>query len=153
MTRYAALTDEQKAQRKAYVKEWCRKNPDKKKAYQQTHLAKNREALNERSRRRRQNHPEKTRWSSLRAMRKRAGVHPDDLTGETRDGPCEICGQHAAPLAFDHSHTTHRYRGWLCSQCNQALGMLQDSPAILASAIAYLQQTAPATQLNREIPR
>jgi hypothetical protein len=41
-------------------------------------------------------------------------------------------------LAIDHCHQTNRIRGLLCSNCNRALGLFRDSPAILQKAIDYL---------------
>lgn len=38
----------------------------------------------------------------------------------------------------DHCHTTGEVRGLLCSQCNTALGLLQDDPTALERAIQYL---------------
>ena len=58
-------------------------------------------------------------------------------------GGCEICGTSfgsdfkAAPR-YDHDHATGKFRGWLCHQCNVALGHFRDSPAILRAAAAYL---------------
>jgi Recombination endonuclease VII len=40
---------------------------------------------------------------------------------------------------LDHCHTTMQVRGWLCSPCNRALGMLQDDPAVLRAAADYLE--------------
>jgi hypothetical protein len=57
-------------------------------------------------------------------------------------GVCAICGRTPSPnrrLAVDHCHDTGSLRGLLCSNCNTALGQLDDAPARLAKAIAYLQ--------------
>lgn len=44
-----------------------------------------------------------------------------DATGDTKHGPCEICGK-ACNLCYDHNHATGEFRGWLCSHCNLILG-------------------------------
>lgn len=44
-----------------------------------------------------------------------------NANGETRRGPCEICG-HVRNLRYDHDHVTGQFRGWLCNWCNLALG-------------------------------
>lgn len=41
-------------------------------------------------------------------------------------------------LAVDHDHRTDIIRGLLCHRCNTALGLFNDSPNLLAVAIAYL---------------
>ncbi len=41
---------------------------------------------------------------------------------------------------MDHCHESGRFRGWLCSACNSALGHAKDSPHHLQAAIAYLEK-------------
>lgn len=50
---------------------------------------------------------------------------------------CEICYA-ARALVRDHDHESGKARGWICSQCNQGLGMFKDDPNILEMAIVYL---------------
>jgi hypothetical protein len=40
---------------------------------------------------------------------------------------------------LDHDHATGKFRGWLCSRCNGAIGMLKDDPALADAAAAYLR--------------
>lgn len=79
-----------------------------------------------------------TRTLRRKAVRKASGVHPDDLTGETKTGPCYngAC-DYVGPLHFDHSHDNGRFRGWLCPGCNRALGIMKDSPARLRGLAEY----------------
>jgi len=42
------------------------------------------------------------------------------------------------PWHLDHDHSTGKFRGYLCNNCNVGLGMLQDCPVVLDKAIAYL---------------
>jgi Recombination endonuclease VII len=42
-------------------------------------------------------------------------------------------------LSVDHDHETGKVRGLLCSNCNTALGLIQDNPALLRKALAYLE--------------
>ncbi len=41
-------------------------------------------------------------------------------------------------LHLDHCHKTGKFRGWLCNRCNQALGLLDDSPAKLLALAAFV---------------
>lgn len=68
----------------------------------------------------------------------RKGIQYDGDLGETRVGPCEICGEHANPLHFDHDHATMQFRGWLCSPCNRGLGEFRDDVPRLRAALDYL---------------
>lgn len=60
-------------------------------------------------------------------------------------GGCAICGSPTARrtgnlnFIVDHEHATGVVRGLLCHPCNSGVGLLQDSPDTLASAIRYLQ--------------
>jgi hypothetical protein len=62
-----------------------------------------------------------------------------------QDGRCAICrrklllrSKHARAAHLDHKHGTKQVRGWLCSRCNTALGLLGDKPARLIKAVQYL---------------
>lgn len=62
---------------------------------------------------------------------------------EAQDKRCAICRHHprtAADFVIDHNHKTGVVRGLLCSKCNTALGMFQDSPDVLDAAIEYLEE-------------
>jgi hypothetical protein len=58
-------------------------------------------------------------------------------------GVCKICykPQRGKSLAIDHCYTTFKVRGLLCENCNQGLGRFKDDPAILHSAILYLEES------------
>jgi Recombination endonuclease VII len=78
------------------------------------------------------------------------------LTGEEyatllgkQGGGCAVCGQKEThryksgklkDLSVDHDHTTGAIRGLLCFNCNQGIGRLQDSPALLRKAAEYLEK-------------
>ena len=68
--------------------------------------------------------------------------------GRPRPTGCEICGARTeSKLQFDHDHACCRkgcaacFRGWLCGDCNSALGFAKDSTDRLISMVAYLLRT------------
>ena len=65
---------------------------------------------------------------------------------EKQKWKCAICNtfgfkmldNHISGLNCDHDHKTGRVRGLLCHNCNRGLGLFQDNPDYLQSAIEYL---------------
>ena len=58
-----------------------------------------------------------------------------------QNGVCAICFQPCKSkkgLAVDHNHKTGKVRGLLCANCNGAIGMLQEDPAIIDRAKEYI---------------
>lgn len=54
---------------------------------------------------------------------------------------CECCSKkQKRALALDHCHVTGKFRGWLCSNCNAALGLLGDNAIGVRSALVYLEK-------------
>jgi Recombination endonuclease VII len=47
-------------------------------------------------------------------------------------------GQKSTRWVLDHDHETHRFRGWLCHNCNMGIGAFKDNHQILKRAIEYL---------------
>jgi hypothetical protein len=57
-------------------------------------------------------------------------------------GVCEICGkepQKPQRLVLDHCHANGRFRGFICSQCNIAIGMAADSADRLRKMADYVE--------------
>lgn len=52
---------------------------------------------------------------------------------------CECCGKEKK-LVLDHCHETGQFRGWLCHQCNMAIGNLGDNISGLMNAVLYLDK-------------
>ena len=78
------------------------------------------------------------RWNDKRLIAKHKVTR-------ARPNNCEICGRRDVEqghrmrtLCLDHDHNTGLFRGWLCRQCNSALGLVKDNPVILERLIAYL---------------
>lgn len=62
-----------------------------------------------------------------------------------QNGCCAICAGNK-PYGrgnrwhVDHDHTSGKVRGLLCSRCNTAIGLLQDSPVVAQAAVEYLSR-------------
>lgn len=68
---------------------------------------------------------------------------------EHQQGLCKICHKpettkntrgEIKKLAVDHDHVTGKVRSLLCAKCNQAIGLLDDSPDRLRAAALYLEE-------------
>lgn len=59
--------------------------------------------------------------------------------GRPKLGQCEVCEIIGEMLYFDHDHKTGKFRGWLCGNCNRALGQAKDSPEVLRKLAIYLE--------------
>lgn len=84
-----------------------------------------------------------TAGASAKRAKRHHRAHVSNSTYETLTKKfgevCMICaGKARQRLAIDHCHATGRIRGLLCHRCNTAIGLLRDSPELLANAIAYL---------------
>ena len=85
-------------------------------------------------------------------LRRCYGMTPEDKDAmlESQGGGCAICGVSVVgkrKAHIDHDHGTGVVRGILCRACNSGLGHLQDSPAILASALMYLAKHKPVAEV------
>lgn len=80
---------------------------------------------------------------------KKYGITLDDWNRmyKEQNGVCKICGKPETKidrrlgivrrLAVDHCHDTGKVRGLLCTECNQAIGLLHHDPKIIKSALEY----------------
>ena len=119
--------------RTTYARAWISARPEKRRQYQKRYYAKNKEALLRKGR---------ANYARMQTLGIRYGRGIPKATRKP-PGACEICGRTPdRALALDHCHKTGQFRGWLCGQCNTALGMFQDSPTVMRSAIAYLRRAA-----------
>jgi hypothetical protein len=68
------------------------------------------------------------------------------------DHVCPICnktepevrgkgGKNSGSWVLDHDHSEKTFRGWLCHQCNRAIGNFNDNPTRLLNAIAYITKS------------
>lgn len=102
---------------------------------------KNREKCNATARNWYKNNSIKGIKSSLNYKYKQYGTSYDEMQKlkETIGHRCQICKE-KTDLAVDHCHTTNKFRGLLCKPCNSAIGLLKEDPAILESAINYINK-------------
>lgn len=85
---------------------------------------------------------DKDSWTLAKRCARR-GITPEQLIDryERQEECCAVCKADIGLVdsAIDHNHQTGEFRGILCKQCNRALGMFKDSPAILRNAVEYLE--------------
>lgn len=64
------------------------------------------------------------------------------FTGKCQNSGCQIpeaeCHKR---LALEHDHKTGEFRGWLCHQCNIALGLLRDDVEHVRGLAQYIEQS------------
>lgn len=83
----------------------------------------------------------------------RRGVADHEIPAPPADGRCELCGEAAGSrrpwrLVWDHDHDLEAlgyskaecHRGWLCSKCNRAMGLLGDNVQGLLKAADYIRR-------------
>jgi hypothetical protein len=77
-------------------------------------------------------------------LRRRYGIGQADVDHMLAEqgGVCAVCAK-PAPEHVDHDHKTGLVRGMLCFNCNQALGNVRDSFAVLERLQEYLLAADP----------
>lgn len=68
-----------------------------------------------------------------RWLKKTVGPRPDK---------CDICknpGKKRNGITLDHDHKTGKFRGWLCSNCNTAIGLVHENIERLEAIKQYLK--------------
>jgi len=109
-----------------------------KRRYQAKHPG--RHAALERERRQRSQTPQRRRRETELAL-ERKKRRQEAQAGRPKPDRCEACGRNGRPLQFDHCHNRGLFRGWLCVNCNAALGHVNDSADHLQKLIDYLKRT------------
>lgn len=124
-TLWNTATPERLAKRAAYIKEYVETNKE-------TILVKDRE----RSAVQRLN-PDIVKHKRNKWYLNKYGLSGEEIDAFKNNG-CELCGQLGKRMHTDHNHSTGKYRGVLCSKCNNGLGFFNDDVAQLFKAIEYL---------------
>ncbi|OGY46872.1 MAG: hypothetical protein A2840_03000 [Candidatus Buchananbacteria bacterium RIFCSPHIGHO2_01_FULL_47_11b] len=64
--------------------------------------------------------------------------------GRKQPEQCEICGVLAKDfkrgLCYDHDHISGAFRGWICTRCNTALGLVKENTETLMALIEYINK-------------
>lgn len=87
-------------------------------------------------------HAEHLKTEAEKRAKRRGRGQPEP----TRPAPhrCECCGLSdlifKKGLFLDHDHTTRKFRGWLCDNCNLGIGRLNDNLEGVKKAVAYLEK-------------
>ena len=75
----------------------------------------------------------KKKFSSVVSSLKK--IHP-----KPKDSKCQCCDDFTISLVLDHDHKTDKFRGWVCTNCNQALGKLKEDVETILKAAEYLRE-------------
>lgn len=76
-----------------------------------------------------------------------------DYIKPPKNHSCPICqrneekcagkgGKKVGTWCLDHDHKTGKFRGWLCHDCNRALGNFKDNINLLKRALNYLEEAS-----------
>ena len=177
------LTDEQKAQRAAYMKEYRKRNPemikehskrsreknkDKVRARQKKWVEANREYVSAKGREWYESNKEHQANIMMQRRVNLTLVQYAEILA-SQGGGCAICGSteskkgdrvirfsvdHDRSCCPDDTSCGSCVRGLLCNHCNLGIGHLRDSTELLEAAIAYLKEhRGNAVQRGNEVPR
>jgi len=85
-------------------------------------------------------------------IKRQYGISKEDFIKilELQQGKCKICSiimetfsfknNIANTLCIDHCHYSGKVRGFICNNCNRALGLFKDDESILLNAYNYIVQ-------------
>lgn len=112
-------------ERRAIAKNLCQK------CYDVAHYQDKRQFYIDRAKRQKANDPGLSARQELRRRERAAGRY--------RPSVCEIpgCGG-TTKISFDHCHRSGKFRGWICNDCNNALGRVGDRSTVLRALANYL---------------
>jgi hypothetical protein len=91
--------------------------------------------------------PDKVRQANWRkGLRRMYGITVAEWQAmlDAQDGRCAVCRTDTPGgrglFHVDHSHSTGRIRALLCTNCNVALGLVNDDPVRLRALADYIEQ-------------
>lgn len=128
MADWSTMTAEQKSRAMQRNRAWKQRNPERVATWSKENAPRARE----------------------RKLRDRYGCSPEmyNAFNYAQGGLCFVCGEPnygvKLILSVDHNHETNKFRGLLCTPCNQAEGMLRGNAAHL---IRYLDMAEKRNEL------
>lgn len=126
-------------ERRAWKREWYRKNADKVRAKINAKYWADPEAWLAKSREARRKNPAITRRQTLKKHGGLTLARFEDMRHE-QGGACAICREAFVKVPHvDHNHSTGQVRSLLCGSCNQGIGHLKDNPERMEAAAAYIR--------------
>lgn len=113
------------------------------KEYKKRYFQENKDRIRERKKK-----PSKEKSAEYN-MRWHYGVEIEDFNRVLleQNGLCAICSikldrsNRSTVPSIDHDHRDGSFRGILCHRCNVSLGLMDENPETLRSAIRYLEST------------
>jgi hypothetical protein len=119
------------------------KSPEARREYARRWAAEDRKKDPEKSRARQREHYHKHKDKTRATRNERARIYGRKGVEPTRPCPerCEVCDSLPGKksLSMDHCHLTGVFRGWLCSNCNTALGLLKESSDRCVALARYIR--------------
>ena len=126
------------------TKTWAKKNPEKNRASSLKQYYKNPEKNITKVRKWQAENKERDSLTKFKAHLKRTyGISYEEYCRmfDEQEGKCAICHNYSERrLDVDHNHTTNKVRQLLCSNCNTAIGLVDENIVILENIIAYLKK-------------
>ena len=109
-------------------------NPDKEREKARSYYARNKVVVRLRTKAWKDTHPglnSKLSWARHNKILL-------EKAGRPKPKICEACGAKNRTICFDHCHKNKVFRGWICGNCNSALGHVKDSIITLQKLCNYL---------------
>jgi hypothetical protein len=87
-------------------------------------------------------HKNNRKKHKLYSIKKKYGLNENEYNNFLKKykNKCAVCLTNKTKLCVDHCHKSGKIRGILCTNCNVALGQVNDSIKILSKLINYLNE-------------
>ena len=81
-----------------------------------------------------------TNWKGGKSVNYQRKLLAEQASRE-KPNQCEICNCNDRRICLDHNHKTGKFRGWICTNCNFAIGFVRENKETLIKIIKYLEMT------------
>jgi hypothetical protein len=129
------------------VKEWRKRNPEKRRAQEKRYRQRHPETGRKASRKYNKTHPEERFRHRMNYERKQEEKLVL-IAKRPRPSVCDLCRNRGFRIVFDHCHKHGHFRGWLCHRCNTVLGLVGDDAELLRKMIKYLKENKMPTSIR-----